>query len=154
MKRKTKELNRAKPVEKRRKRNLFKYTSIFFCSAVAFYLCYITLRTFRNTEAITLPEPIGIIYFVDEPTDSLIAHENYHLHYQIETEGAFMFYLKYALGQGCIYEAQANAHPDDHNVCELPWMRQPTEDQIASKSEIIAWYEEFIGNKDILASKR
>lgn len=148
------ELEESKHNESRKKKNLLIYSLVFFFAALDMYLCYISLRTFRNVEAFTFPEPIGIVYFVDEPNKSLIAHENYHLHHQIEEHGAFMFYLTYALGQGCIYEAQANAHPDLHNVCELPWMKQPTEDQIATEDEIIAWYELYLSNNGLFASSR
>lgn len=143
------------PVGRKTKREnkKWKRAKILLLSIVAFYLCFTIARSFRNTDAITLPEPIGIVYFVDDPSEELIAHENYHLNKQIEDEGAFLFYLKYILGRGCIYEVEAGEDLE-HTVCEIPWMAEPKPEQIVTEAEIVAWYESYLRTKELAAAKQ
>lgn len=140
-------INKAEQVDKKRSsRKAMK----LFLAVIAFYLCFIIAKPILEAPAITLPEPIGIVYF-EEPDEQLMAHENYHLKVQIENEGAVKFYSRYILGRGCIYEAEAGEGPDIHGVCKIPWMRQPNSDQIASESEILAWYRNYVRSNPAVA---
>lgn len=113
-------------------------------AVMAFYLASLTYHSLKDATALVLPEPIGITYFVDEPSEYLIAHEHYHLKVQLEEEHWIKFYAKYLLGNGCIYEAEAGENPDKHSVCRIPWMKQPTEEQKISKEQVIDWYGKYL----------
>ncbi len=129
---------KSKEVEGKNRKEELKKTMRLFLAMLAIYLVVATVHSFRKTAAFTFPEPIGIVYF-KEPTERLIAHEHYHLK-QMQDEPWPLFYLKYAAGRGCIYEAEAGMPPGKHPVCELPWMKQPEPEQILSRKELLTWY--------------
>jgi hypothetical protein len=130
----------------RREKNKLSAYEVVLLSALALNSCAIFFKLFGGTQAITLPEPFGIRYFDSEPSLFQIAHENYHK-FQKERDGAWQFYLNYIFGKGCLYEAQAGEDPTTHKACEIFWMYQPTESEIATQAEIVQWYISNEGNK-------